>query len=134
MHFNVKVKVLLIFKHAFLHFFRCFRFLESIIRLSTSFIDLSIVRLLLQIPHWTVLLLEAGPDENEISDVPSLAAYLQLTELDWQYKTEPTGRACLGMKVFSKHGDALFQKLKACLNGDWTQKNRLKARLSEIKR
>ena len=43
-----------------------------------------------------MLLLEAGPDENEISDVPSLAAYLQLSGLDWQYKTEPTGTACLG--------------------------------------
>lgn len=52
---------------------------------------------LTEIPSWKVLLLEAGPDENEISDVPSLAAYLQLTRLDWQYKTEPTGRACLGM-------------------------------------
>lgn len=53
----------------------------------------------MQVPHWDTLLLEAGPDENEISDVPSLAAYLQLTDLDWQYKTEPTGKACLGMKV-----------------------------------
>lgn len=44
-----------------------------------------------EIPHWTVLLLEAGPDENEITDVPSLSAYLQLSKLDWQYKTEPTG-------------------------------------------
>ncbi|XP_075219565.1 glucose dehydrogenase [FAD, quinone]-like [Lycorma delicatula] len=51
-----------------------------------------------EVPHWSVLLLEAGPDENEISDVPSLAAYLQLSGLDWQYKTEPTGRACLGFK------------------------------------
>lgn len=49
-------------------------------------------------PQWKVLLLEAGPDENEISDVPSLAAYLQLSKLDWTYKTEPTGRACNGMK------------------------------------
>lgn len=54
-----------------------------------------------QVPHWNTLLLEAGPDENEISDVPSLAAYLQLTDLDWQYKTEPTGKSCLGMKVRS---------------------------------
>lgn len=45
-----------------------------------------------EISHWSVLLLEAGPDENEISDVPSLAAYLQLSRLDWQYKTEPTGK------------------------------------------
>ena len=50
-----------------------------------------------EIPNWNVLLLEAGPDENEITDVPSLAAYLQLTKLDWKYKTEPTGRACLAM-------------------------------------
>lgn len=45
-----------------------------------------------------VLLLEAGPDENEVTDVPSLAAYLQLSDYDWTYKTEYTGRACLGMK------------------------------------
>lgn len=51
-----------------------------------------------EIPKWNVLLLEAGPDENEVTDVPSLAAYLQLTKLDWKYKTEPTGRACLAMK------------------------------------
>ncbi|XP_022186303.2 glucose dehydrogenase [FAD, quinone] [Nilaparvata lugens] len=51
-----------------------------------------------EVAHWSVLLLEAGPDENEISDVPSLAAYLQLSSLDWQYKTEPTGKACLGFK------------------------------------
>ncbi|PSN57124.1 hypothetical protein C0J52_01340 [Blattella germanica] len=51
-----------------------------------------------EVRHWNVLLLEAGPDETEISDVPSLAAYLQLSDLDWQYKTEPTGKACLGMK------------------------------------
>lgn len=51
-----------------------------------------------EIPKWNVLLLEAGPDENEVTDVPSLAAYLQLTKIDWKYKTEPTGRACLAMK------------------------------------
>lgn len=45
-----------------------------------------------QIGHWSVLLLEAGPDENELSDVPSLATYLQLSRIDWQYKTEPTGK------------------------------------------
>lgn len=47
--------------------------------------------------RWNVLLLEAGGDETEISDVPALAAYLQLGGMDWQYKTEPQpGRACLG--------------------------------------
>ena len=45
-----------------------------------------------EIGYWKILLLEAGPDENEISDVPSLAAYLQLSNIDWQYKTERTGK------------------------------------------
>lgn len=53
---------------------------------------------LTEISQWKVLLLEAGPDENEISDVPSLAAYLQLSKLDWGYKTEPSNKSCLGMK------------------------------------
>ncbi|KAK6640559.1 hypothetical protein RUM44_012255 [Polyplax serrata] len=40
-------------------------------------------------PNWMILLLEAGVDENELSDVPSLAGYMQLSELDWKYKTAP---------------------------------------------
>jgi len=52
---------------------------------------------LTEVEDWNVLLLEAGGDETEISDVPLLAAYLQLSKLDWQYKTEPQGTACLGM-------------------------------------
>lgn len=43
-----------------------------------------------------MLLLEAGGDETEISDVPLMAGYLQLSKLDWQYKTEPQENACLG--------------------------------------
>lgn len=50
-----------------------------------------------EVNNWNVLLLEAGGDETEISDVPLLAAYLQLTKLDWQYKSEPQGTACLGI-------------------------------------
>ncbi|CAH2051931.1 unnamed protein product, partial [Iphiclides podalirius] len=53
---------------------------------------------LTEVKDWNLLLLESGPDENEITDVPSLAGYLQLTKLDWQYKTEPTPYACLGFK------------------------------------
>ncbi|XP_076054179.1 glucose dehydrogenase [FAD, quinone]-like [Oratosquilla oratoria] len=48
-------------------------------------------------PYNTVLLLEAGGDETEISDVPALAGYLQLSKMDWQYKTEPQDQACLAM-------------------------------------
>lgn len=49
-----------------------------------------------EMKDWNVLLLEAGGDETEISDVPLLAGYLQLTKLDWKYKTEPQGDSCLG--------------------------------------
>lgn len=47
--------------------------------------------------NWTVLLLEAGGDEPLISDVPALGQFLQKTELDWQFKTEPSSTYCLGM-------------------------------------
>ena len=46
--------------------------------------------------NWNVLLLEAGGHETEISDVPLLAGYLQLSGLDWAYKTEPSDKYCLG--------------------------------------
>lgn len=52
---------------------------------------------LTEIPHWKVLVLEAGSDENEVSDVPAVAAYLQLSRMDWQFKTEPQHTACLGL-------------------------------------
>ncbi|KAJ9574393.1 hypothetical protein L9F63_025962, partial [Diploptera punctata] len=42
-----------------------------------------------EVPKWTVLLLEAGGDETEISDIPSLAGYLQLSDMDWKYQTAP---------------------------------------------
>ena len=52
---------------------------------------------LTEIPDYSVLLLEAGGDETEISDVPVLAGYLQLSKMDWQYKTESQDSACLAM-------------------------------------
>lgn len=53
-----------------------------------------------EVENWKVLLLEAGGDETEISDVPLMAGYLQLSQLDWQYKSEPQGQACLGRYFF----------------------------------
>lgn len=53
-----------------------------------------------EVGNWKVLLLEAGGDETEISDVPLLAGYLQLSKLDWKYKTEPQGTSCLGSNSF----------------------------------
>ncbi|XP_067014899.2 glucose dehydrogenase [FAD, quinone] [Anabrus simplex] len=42
-----------------------------------------------EIRDWNVLLLEAGGYENEVSDVPALAGFLQLSDMDWKYKTMP---------------------------------------------
>ena len=54
---------------------------------------------LTEVENWNVLLLEAGGDETEISDVPLMAGFLQLSKLDWKYKTEPQAGACLGKTV-----------------------------------
>ncbi|XP_020290755.1 glucose dehydrogenase [FAD, quinone] [Pseudomyrmex gracilis] len=52
-----------------------------------------------EVANWTVLLLEAGGDENEISDIPVLAGYTQLTDFDWKYQTSPSSMSayCLAM-------------------------------------
>ncbi|XP_022690696.1 glucose dehydrogenase [FAD, quinone]-like isoform X3 [Varroa jacobsoni] len=44
----------------------------------------------------SVLLVEAGGIENEVSDIPLIAATLQLSPLDWQYVTEPQDASCFG--------------------------------------
>ncbi|XP_015783745.1 glucose dehydrogenase [FAD, quinone]-like isoform X1 [Tetranychus urticae] len=49
-------------------------------------------------PKVRVLLLEAGGYETFQSEIPMLAARLQLSEWDWQYKTVPQKYACQGMK------------------------------------
>ncbi|XP_052743712.1 glucose dehydrogenase [FAD, quinone]-like [Bicyclus anynana] len=46
-------------------------------------------------PKWKVLLLEAGPEEPDITSVPGLAGTLQSSNIDWQYTTEPNGKSCL---------------------------------------
>jgi len=37
-------------------------------------------------PHWDILLIEAGPDEISLSDMPIMFPALQMTPFDWQYK------------------------------------------------
>ncbi|GJQ78194.1 hypothetical protein Trydic_g2524 [Trypoxylus dichotomus] len=49
-------------------------------------------------PDWDILLLEAGPDEEAISDIPLMFPALQLSPLDWKFKTEPSDGYCLAMK------------------------------------
>ncbi|XP_055912549.1 glucose dehydrogenase [FAD, quinone]-like [Eupeodes corollae] len=48
-------------------------------------------------PAWKVLLLEAGGPESLIMDVPIVAHFLQLGEMNWKYRTQPSDRACLAM-------------------------------------
>uniref|UniRef100_T1J5G0 Glucose-methanol-choline oxidoreductase N-terminal domain-containing protein n=1 Tax=Strigamia maritima TaxID=126957 RepID=T1J5G0_STRMM len=48
-------------------------------------------------PSVTVLLIEAGGDETIFTEIPALAGYLQLSDLDWKYKTVPQPAACWGM-------------------------------------
>ncbi|XP_003705708.1 glucose dehydrogenase [FAD, quinone] [Megachile rotundata] len=47
--------------------------------------------------NWSVLLLEAGADEPDLSDVPVVFPALQITPLDWQYQTEPSDKYCKAM-------------------------------------
>ncbi|PSN57094.1 hypothetical protein C0J52_01323 [Blattella germanica] len=51
-----------------------------------------------EVNEWSVLLLEAGGDETVLSDVPLFFPALQLSPLDWQFKTEPSGTFCRAMK------------------------------------
>lgn len=49
-------------------------------------------------PKWNVLLIEAGPSENIIMDVPMFVHYLQAFNINWNYKTKPSNSSCLGMR------------------------------------
>ncbi|XP_076377771.1 glucose dehydrogenase [FAD, quinone]-like [Megalopta genalis] len=44
--------------------------------------------------NWSVLLVEAGPNEPEISDMPLATSILELSPLDWQFKIEPSVNYC----------------------------------------
>lgn len=46
----------------------------------------------------TVLLLEAGGDENVLTELPITTSLFQNKSLDWGFKTEPSSNCCLGMK------------------------------------
>ncbi|KAJ9587816.1 hypothetical protein L9F63_018740 [Diploptera punctata] len=57
----------------------------------------AIANRLSQISKWKVLLIEAGRPENYIMDIPMGATFLQFTEANWMYKTEPSEHVCLSM-------------------------------------
>lgn len=50
-----------------------------------------------EVKQWNVLLLEAGPDETYLADVPMTFATLQQSELDWKFQTQKSNRFCLAM-------------------------------------
>lgn len=45
-------------------------------------------------PYWNILLVEAGPDEISLTDMPLMFPSLQLSPFDWQFKTEPGENYC----------------------------------------
>ena len=45
----------------------------------------------------TVLLLEAGVNEEALTEVPMIPGFLPETSLDWNFKTEPSSNYCLAM-------------------------------------
>lgn len=50
-------------------------------------------------PNWSVLLLEAGGQENLVMDVPLLVNMLQVNnDINWGYKVESSNSSCLAMK------------------------------------
>ncbi|XP_069679705.1 glucose dehydrogenase [FAD, quinone]-like isoform X2 [Periplaneta americana] len=51
-----------------------------------------------EVNKWKILLLEAGGDPTPTSDIPALCFYLQNTEIDWQYRTEPQQGMCQGLR------------------------------------
>ncbi|KAL1461353.1 hypothetical protein WDU94_013256 [Cyamophila willieti] len=51
-----------------------------------------------EIPHWKIILLEAGHYFNYLVDIPVLNTNLIMSPLNWGYKTEKDFRACLGLK------------------------------------
>ncbi|XP_068967260.1 glucose dehydrogenase [FAD, quinone]-like [Bombus flavifrons] len=51
-----------------------------------------------EIEDWDILLLEAGGDGSAIYDIPSLADSVQLSEIDWKYRVEPSENFCRAME------------------------------------
>ncbi|XP_041972116.1 glucose dehydrogenase [FAD, quinone]-like [Aricia agestis] len=47
-----------------------------------------------EVKKWKILLLEAGPEEPEVTSVPSLAPLLGRSSIDWLYNTQPEELSC----------------------------------------
>ncbi|CAG9830416.1 unnamed protein product [Diabrotica balteata] len=51
-----------------------------------------------EISSWKILLLEAGGETDDFSDVPEFNNYLQQTDMNWGYLTAPQTTCCQGME------------------------------------
>lgn len=59
----------------------------------------ALARRLSENPEWSVLLLEAGSQENLLMDIPVLVHFLQLNRnVNWGYQTMGSNSSCLAMK------------------------------------
>ncbi|KAJ8958510.1 hypothetical protein NQ318_002304 [Aromia moschata] len=53
-----------------------------------------------EVPHWRILLLEAGEPETQLMTVPLLAAAFQNTQYDWADIAEYQPNMCLGLEGY----------------------------------
>ncbi|XP_050069179.1 glucose dehydrogenase [FAD, quinone]-like [Anopheles maculipalpis] len=51
-----------------------------------------------EVSDWSILLIEAGPGENLLMDIPMAAHYLQNFNINWDYRTKPSDQYCLAFK------------------------------------
>ena len=51
-------------------------------------------------PRWKVLLVEAGGDENALTDVPMLSVTLRENDYNYNYVSVPQRNSFLGKKIF----------------------------------
>lgn len=73
-----------------------------------------IARRLSDNPRWSVLLIEAGPEEPTMTALPGLAFSARHSSLDWKFETEPTQpipTACI--RKFNKNSSNNNQKINA---------------------
>lgn len=49
----------------------------------------------MQVPHWRVLVIEAGPNEPTGSQLAAFMPDFFGSSIDWKYLTEPEDNACL---------------------------------------
>ncbi|KAJ2944841.1 hypothetical protein O0L34_g1735 [Tuta absoluta] len=47
-----------------------------------------------EVKKWKILLLEAGPEEPDVTSVPSFAPTLGRSNIDWNYRTQPEKLTC----------------------------------------